>query len=165
MESGRKHDVHHKVPLRAFRDVNGFIQTSLAHRLENLVTLCHTCHRRVETNVRIRSGLAGLAFTLGHLAPFFLMCDRGDIGVHSDPQSPISGGMPTIIIYDQIPAGIGFSRRLYEIHSDLMSAALHSIQSCPCTDGCPSCVGPGGENGAGGKKEAIQILKYLAPSD
>jgi hypothetical protein len=30
-------------------------------------------------------------------------------------------------------------------------------------DGCPSCVGPGGENGAGGKQEALAIIRLLIP--
>ena len=47
-----------------------------ANRLSNLITLCRTCHRRAELAVRMRSGLAGLAFVLGNLAPLFLMCDN-----------------------------------------------------------------------------------------
>ncbi len=129
--------------------------------LENLVTVCPECHRRVETAVRVRSGLAGLAFVLGNLAPFFLMCDPSDLGVHSDPQSPLADGQPAVILYDQIPAGLGFSQRLYEIHTELIQRAYELVAACPCLDGCPSCVGPGGELGSGGKKEALAILEAL----
>jgi DEAD/DEAH box helicase domain-containing protein len=154
-EQGRSHEVHHKIPFRTFPS---FEQ---ANRLENLVTLCSTCHQRVETVVRVHSGLAGLAFTLIHLAPFFLMCDTGDLGVHADPQSPFADGNPTVLIYDQVPAGIGLSQRLFELHPELIARAHELVSACECTDGCPSCVGPGGESGLGGKREALAILSLL----
>ena len=47
-----------------------------------------------------------------------------------------------------------------ELHDELMARALELVSECSCTDGCPSCVGPGGENGYGGKQEALAILKY-----
>ena len=154
-ENGRTHDVHHKIPFRTFEN------PTEANRLDNLVTLCPACHRRAETAVRVRSGLAGLSFVLGHLAPLFLMCDPSDIMTHADPKSPLGDGQPTVIIYERIPAGIGFSEKLFEIHADLMRAALELVASCPCADGCPSCVGPGGELGSGGKIETEAILKML----
>jgi DEAD/DEAH box helicase domain-containing protein len=111
--------------------------------------------------VRVRSGLAGLGFVLGHLAPFFLMCDGRDLGVHADPQSPLGEGMPAVVIYDQVPAGIGLSQRLFEVHPDLMRRAQELVAACECADGCPSCVGPGGEAGLGGKQETLAILEQL----
>jgi DEAD/DEAH box helicase domain-containing protein len=154
-EQGRAHDVHHKIPFRTFLS---YLQ---ANQLDNLITLCHACHRAAETAVRIRSGLAGLSFVLGHLAPFFLMCDVGDLGVHADPQSALAEGRPTVVIYDQVPAGIGFSQRLFELHDELIQRAHELVAACECTDGCPSCVGPGGENGSGGKRETLAILEDL----
>jgi DEAD/DEAH box helicase domain-containing protein len=133
-----------------------------ANRLENLTTLCHSCHRAVEQNVRIRSGLAGLGFTLGNLAPLFLMCDSGDLGTHIEPVENKTFGQPTVVLYDSIPAGIGFSQKLFEMHDELITRALELVSECPCADGCPSCVGPGGENGVGGKQEALAILRELA---
>jgi len=35
------------------------------------------------------------------------------------------------------------------------------VSQCECEDGCPSCVGPGGENGYGGKAETLAILNDL----
>lgn len=155
VESGRQHDVHHKVPLRAF--------TSLAeaNRLDNLTTLCPSCHHKVEQNVRMRSGLSGLAYVLGNLAPLFLMCDAGDLGTHVEPVENKNFGQPTVVLYDHVPAGIGFSEKLFEMHEELIARALELVSQCPCADGCPSCVGPGGENGYGGKPEALEILKEL----
>jgi DEAD/DEAH box helicase domain-containing protein len=155
-EQGRAHHVHHKTPFRAFAN------PELANHLPNLVTLCPSCHRQAELSVRIRSGLSGVAYTLGNLAPLFLMCDPLDIGMNADPHASYADAKPAIVIYDQVPAGIGFSERLFELHAELVRSALELVQACPCADGCPSCVGPGGENGSGGKSEAIALLKALS---
>ena len=68
-----------------------------ANRLENLTTLCPSCHHKVEQNVRMRSGLSGLAYVLGNLAPLFLMCDSGDLGTHVEPVENKTFGQPTIV--------------------------------------------------------------------
>jgi len=154
-ENGRQHDVHHKVPFRQFPSA---VQ---ANRLDNLVTLCSNCHRKAEQNVRMRSGLAGLGYVLSQLAPLYLMCDPGDLGLNIDASGSVFGA-PSIVLYDEVPAGIGFSQKLFEIHDDLMERALELVNECPCEDGCPSCVGPAGENGIGGKQETIEILKELS---
>ena len=161
VETNRQHDVHHKVPFRAFKARDGSPDPSQANRLENLTTLCPSCHHQVEQNVRMKSGLSGLAYVLGNLAPLFLMCDASDLGTHVEPVENKTFGQSTIVLYDAIPAGIGFSQKLFEMHDELMSRALELVGECPCPDGCPSCVGPGGENGYGGKQEALEILKEL----
>lgn len=167
-ETDRTHDVHHKTPFRLFASAEQ------ANRLENLVTLCSACHRRAEAAVRVRSGLAGLAYVLGHLAPFLLMCDINDLGVHADPQSPLADGRPAIVVYDQAPGGVGLSSRLYDLHENLLRQAAELVGACACADGCPSCVGPGGvglassqsspESGYGGKKETLALLEALTTS-
>jgi DEAD/DEAH box helicase domain-containing protein len=154
-ETDRAHDVHHITPFRQF---NSPLQ---ANELSNLITLCPSCHRRAETAVRIRSGLSGLAHVLIQISPIFLMCDARDLGVYSDPQSPIAAGNPAIVLYERIPAGIGFSQRLFEIHTDLIGNSYHLVNTCQCVDGCPSCVGPAGENGLGGKQETLALIELL----
>ncbi len=116
----RQHDVHHKIPFRSFlprsatasrQDVAGQSQETLqsamekANRLENLTTLCNSCHRKVEQNVRIRSGLAGLGFVLGNLAPLFLMCDPRDLGALTDPAWKPANGLPTVCPLRPCPGG------------------------------------------------------------
>ena len=155
VEESRQHDVHHKIPFRNFSNRDD------ANRLDNLVTLCPSCHRQAEQNVRMRSGLAGLASLLGHLAPLYLMTDNRDLGVFADPAWAAADGMPSVVLYDQVPAGIGFSQKLFEMQGTLLASALQLVQECGCKDGCPSCVGPGGENGSGGKRETIAILEEL----
>jgi DEAD/DEAH box helicase domain-containing protein len=154
-ESGRAHHVHHKIPFRAF-------STAVeANKLTNLITLCPRCHRRAELAVRVRSGLAGLGHVIYHLAPLFLMCDIADLGLHTDPKSPMSGGMPVAVLYERFAAGLGFSQHLVQVHSELIKAAYELVATCPCDGGCPSCVGPGGEGYNGGKREALEILNAL----
>ena len=65
------------------------------------------------------------------------------------------------MLYDSVPAGIGFSEKLFELHDELIVRAFELVRECACEDGCPSCVGPGGENGFGSKLEALAILKEL----
>ena len=86
----------------------------------------------------------------------------GDTGaVKAFAQAAEDLGYDHIVIYDHVPAGIGFSQKLFEIHDELIGRALELVSECPCEDGCPSCVGPGGENAVGGKQETLAILKEL----
>jgi DEAD/DEAH box helicase domain-containing protein len=132
-----------------------------ANRLENLITLCPTCHQRAELSIRIRSGLSGLQYILNQLAPLFIMCDSSDLGSTTEPQSKLGNGAPTVIIYDQVPAGIGLSDSIYDIHDQLMVAAKELILKCGCKEGCPACVGPSSEKIPSGKKETLAILDHL----
>ncbi len=155
-----QHDVHHRVPFRVFNYIPGLNRNDrLANRLENLVLLCRRCHYRLEAGVRARTGMDGVAYALGNLAPLHLMCDRRDIDVaiirqqyegeplsHRPPapSPPMQKELtaPRIYIYERIPAGIGFSAQLYERHDELMAGAADLIRGCACRYGCPACVGP-----------------------
>jgi DEAD/DEAH box helicase domain-containing protein len=134
-----------------------------------------------------RDGVVGLANTLKTVAMLFLMCDGSDIAValsdNSQGTASVERGFkrlgpggrpvpaepqgldyePNIFLYDNYPGGIGFSQPLYELHSKLISESRILIESCPCHDGCPSCVGPVGEVGSRGKEMALAILERLAP--
>jgi len=162
---GKQHAVHHKVPFRLFLHNRGATSPEAvrekANDPGNLTTLCAECHQKVEANIRMRSGLAGLAYALGNLAPLSLMCDPGDLGTHIEPVKSGTFPEPTVVLYDLVPAGIGFSQKLFEMHADLLARALELVSECACEDGCPSCVGPGGENGMGGKMETLAILRAV----
>jgi DEAD/DEAH box helicase domain-containing protein len=106
----------------------------------------------------LESGLVGVANVLGNVAPLFLMCDPGDVGVKPEVRSPHTKEA-TIFIYDRVPAGIGFAEKLYRVHDQLLEAAEELIKDCPCTTGCPSCVGPEDEIGARGKRNALRLLE------
>jgi DEAD/DEAH box helicase domain-containing protein len=145
---GKQHDVHHKVPFRAFTaDATrreGLPATQawqIANRLANLVTLCPACHRRAEATIRTRSGLSGLAALIIGVAPLFLMCDPGDLGVQVEPQDAVSG-RPTITVYEQTPGGVGYAEQVCRSLRAILIAARELVMRCPCQRGCPACVGP-----------------------
>ena len=143
------------MPFRAFSDIEQ------ANQLNNLITLCPNCHQRAEQAVRIRSGLSGLGYVISHLAPMFLMCDEKDLGSFSDPQAKLADMQPSVVIYDQFPGGIGLSDSLFKHDEELINNAFDLIKQCACNDGCPSCVGPAGENGFGGKESTLAIIDLL----
>ena len=147
--------VHHLQPLR------NFTNTETANQLQNLITLCPVCHQLAEVGVRVRSGMAGFSYILHSLAPLLLMCDGEDIDVHYDPNTTLGGGQPTVVLFDNIPGALGLSETLFDLHQDFIQQAYETVSSCECEDGCPSCVGPIGEEGSGGKEETLAILKAL----
>jgi DEAD/DEAH box helicase domain-containing protein len=69
---------------------------------------------------------------------------------------------PNVFVYDAYPGGIGLSEPLYRLHDRLLAESRRLIASCPCDDGCPSCVGPVGEVGSRGKEVALAILDAVA---
>ncbi len=165
---GRAHDVHHVVPFRTFGYVRGQNDRYLeANQLENLVTLCTSCHRRVEVDQMVRGTLSGTAHVIRHLAPLYLMSDPRDIGVISEvrgtssPSASPFNRQPTITVYDNAPGGLGFSESLYELHDMLLSAAREVVKDCHCQRGCPSCVGPVAEVGEDAKANCLRLLDLL----
>ena len=158
---GRQHDVHHLTPFRAFGYVPGVNDLyKLANRLENLITLCPACHRRAERARGARGALSGLAYLLRSLAPLHLMCDPGDLGSTVQARAPDTG-LPTVTLYDRAPGGAGLSARLYELHGELLGAALDVVRRCPCADGCPGCVGPVGDAEPGTKALTLRLLEAI----
>jgi DEAD/DEAH box helicase domain-containing protein len=155
VEQDQAHHVHHKIPFKTF------ISYEQANQLDNLVTLCPSCHRRAELVIKMRSGLAGLSYVMQQISPLFLMCDSNDLGVYFDSQAPLGDKQPTVAIYDQIPGGIGLSEEAYRIHDELVKQSLELVRNCECQEGCPACVGAAGENGVGGKQETLAILEEL----
>lgn len=161
----RAHDVHHIEPFRTFGYVRGENDRYLeANRLENLVSLCRSCHRRVEVDRMVRGTLSALAYVLRHLAPLYLMCDPRDIGVVSEVKSPLTR-QPTITIYDNAPGGLGFSEGLYELHGTLLMAARDLVRACRCRRGCPSCIGPVAEVGEDAKANCLRLLDLLLEAE
>jgi len=130
------------------------------------------------------NGLFGLAYLLHHVSPLFMMCDLHDVGVSigdnstgksvpprdipvkitRDEEQPDFTDVefePNIFIYDNFPGGIGLSPSLFELEKELLRQCLKTITSCPCQEGCPSCVGPTRESGQKSKQVALEILNNL----
>ncbi len=157
---GRQHDVHHLRPFREFGYVRGVNDNDqIANALDNLITLCPTCHHRAETARGVRTSLGGLAHALGNLAPLYLMCDPRDLGVVAEQRASFSG-LPTATLYERVPAGIGFAPTLYELHPELLIAARDLIAACPCDGGCPACIGPGASS-VEAKQQTLKLLNVL----
>jgi len=89
------------------------------------------------------------------------MCDHSDIGYFYEPNSKNNANLPAVFIYDQYPGGIGLSAKIFNIFDQILFTANQVISQCDCQDGCPSCVGPAGENGLGGKPFTQAILNEL----
>ncbi len=158
---GRSHDVHHIRPFRDFGYIPGENHADRqANHIDNLITLCPACHHRAESARGARSALGGLRYTLGNIAPLYLMCDPRDLGTLGETRSKHTKS-PTITIYDRIPEGLGLSERLYARHYELLAAALDLVRSCRCEDGCPACVGPLGPGGSEVKQLTAQLLEAL----
>ncbi|MCP4416308.1 MAG: DEAD/DEAH box helicase [Chloroflexi bacterium] len=161
VRSGRSLHVHHLRPFRDFNYIPGQNEHyKEANKIENLITLCPSCHKQAEAGQQARSALGGLAYVLRNLAPLYLMCDPGDIQLVAESRSPLTKA-PTIVIYESVAAGVGFSQRLFELHDELLTAALELVTDCRCRDGCPACVGPPGEIGPDTKGVTQQLLKML----
>jgi DEAD/DEAH box helicase domain-containing protein len=112
------------------------------------------------TRDALQAGMVGLGNLLSQLAPLYLMCDPRDIGVVPQVKNPFTG-LCTIFLYETTPGGIGFSRKLYDMHIALLEAATEVIRACGCDNGCPSCVGPAMEIGPEGKGHTISLLSGL----
>jgi len=154
--------VHHKRPFREFGYIPGQNDYYLeANQPDNLVTLCPSCHRQAEAGQQARSALGGLGYVLRNLAPLYLMCDPHDIEVVAESRSPITQA-PTVVVYERVAAGVGFSQRLFELHDELLLAALELVSDCRCRDGCPACVGPPGEIGPDTKAVTRRLLVLLS---
>jgi len=157
----RQHDVHHLRPFREFGYVPGFNEAYLeANRVENLTTLCSSCHHAVEAATGTRSALGGLSHALHNIATLFLMCSANDIGVVAEQRSTHTKN-PTITVYDRAPGGLGFSLKLYEIYTELLTATRDLVKGCPCKEGCPACVGPLGETGHETKQRTLALIEAM----
>ena len=154
----QEHDVHHLRPFRAFGYVPGANDNYLAaNALSNLVTLCRACHWRADGAQAVGGSLGGLANALANVAPLFLMCDPRDIGVVAELRSSHTG-CATITVYDQVPAGIGLSQRLFSLQDEVLRAAGELVAGCSCEGGCPACVGPILDPGRNVKQQVLCLV-------
>jgi len=113
----------------------------------------------------IQNGMLGVSNILANAAPVYLMCDPRDIRVVGQIKSTFNK-RPTVFVYDNYPGGVGFSEKLFELHTELFDTARKMISQCQCESGCPSCVGPLNEfAGSGNPKEiTLKLLELAARS-
>ena len=106
----------------------------------------------------LKGAMVGLAHLLRGIVPAYLMCAPQDISVVYHVRDPFTG-KPTIYLYDSVPGGIGLSDKVYEMDREFLMHARETLLSCPCPDGCPSCVGVAA--GSGAKFTLLRILNEL----
>ncbi|MFH1277949.1 MAG: DEAD/DEAH box helicase [Candidatus Eisenbacteria bacterium] len=88
--------------------------------------------------LKIAEGLAGVRNLLLVVLPLHSMCDPSNLGGVVESSNL---GRPAVFIYDRFPGGLGLSEKGFDTAAEVLAAALELIRSCPCPDGCPSCVG------------------------
>ncbi len=73
---------------------------------------------------------------------------------------------PTVFLYDNYPGGIGLSAPLYDMRTRVIAGARSMVSACPCSHGCPACIGP--ILGSDERREetakalALEVLSLLA---
>lgn len=120
----------------------------LAYVLGNLTPLHLMCDRS-DLGVYVARGVAIGARSTGARAPGRSHRAGQDVDFYGSPAaaSPPDDGRPVdlrprVYLYERIPAGLGFSALLYELHEQLLAAAHAIVRGCSCARGCPACVGP-----------------------
>jgi len=139
----------------------------LLHALESVATLLLMCDRRdLGTAIGERppapdSGPSDVGAQ--HAAPLHGTIENFTRSRMDDALSPNPKEFfePNLYLYDACPGGIGFSEPLFRTHTLLMQKTRELIASCPCEQGCPSCVGPAGDLVHRAKEAALAILDRL----
>ncbi len=116
------------------------------------------------SNADLQDALHGLGNVLKTIGSVLLLSDPRDLAVAvlDDSAQKKTAFEPDVVLYDNYPGGIGQSDPLYRRRQALIKAALDLALRCPCSAGCPSCVGPHNEIGSRGKEGAIRILEKLS---
>ncbi len=105
-------------------------------------------------------GLAGLARALTGLAPLYLLCDPADLHAVPQVRAPFTQ-LPTIFLWEVHPGGVGLADKAYAAHAELLRALAQRLDGCPCSDGCPACVGPPDPGATANPKRAARVLLGL----
>jgi DEAD/DEAH box helicase domain-containing protein len=90
------------------------------------------------------AALKGLGTLIRQIAGMFLLCDRADLGIAERVRDP-HFDVPAIFIYDKYPGGTGLAEALSRRIGTLFTTLRQVVTACPCENGCPACVGPGGD--------------------
>lgn len=151
---------------------NGRVIETVPLELDAQVLHTRACWYTVPLDRVISAGVApvqllGAVHAAEHgligMLPRFTICDRWDVGGVSMATHPQTEE-PTIFVYDGYPGGAGIAELAFAAREDHVRATLALIESCPCDDGCPSCVQSpkcGNWNEYLDKSAAIALLRTL----
>jgi len=113
-----------------------------------------TCARVAAGRAAAIDALRGIGLALETVATLALMCDPRDLGATLADKA-------TLFLYEHVPGGTGLAERIWEQRDVLLARALRMIESCPCANGCPACVGPGEPSR---KETATELLRGVVPT-
>ena len=112
------------------------------------------------SNDSLQNGMLGISNLLRIVAPLYLMCSTRDLAISYQVKCPFTD-LPTLIVYDNSPGGIGLSEKAFLMRQLLIAHAAGVVKACGCESGCPSCAGPVNEIGSDGKATAKRLLHAL----
>jgi DEAD/DEAH box helicase domain-containing protein len=115
-----------------------------------------------------------------HVAAMLLMCDVSDLGHAVTPAHPGAWGMalgsmrapgaqeildagasPYLVLYDRTPGGAGLASAGHGLGAALFARASAVVESCGCTDGCPTCMGPRAESSESYGLDRVAVGRVL----
>jgi len=127
-------------------------------------TIPEDIRKRVkDKGLNFDGGLHGTEHAMIGIMPFYVMCERWDIGGVSYVNHPDTME-PTIFIYDGFEGGIGLTEKAFDLTTDIIKMTYELVRDCRCEDGCPACIySPrcGNDNKPLDKKAARIILEEL----
>ena len=115
------------------------------------------------------SGLRAVGYGTRMILPLFMTCDTLDF---SHTVGSANSPWHTTFVYERCPHGLGFTEKAYEHLGEILPKVYENVKTCPCTDGCPCCVGKPlrqyatwnverGEASVPSKQAAMMILEGL----
>ena len=133
------------------------------HTTATWITVAETLIAKFELGrERIVDALRGVGNALHTVAMLRVMCTRGDLGLVVD--EPEDTG-PRLYLYDNVPGGVGFAERIQQIAEVVLAGAYDLIARCPCSEGCPSCVGAQKLPDRHSKTLPLRLIKGLLGED
>lgn len=127
------------------------------------------------SRAHVVEALRGVGLALETVSSFALMCEPQDINRTLGNGQDAEGAFPsrsreqrgdhapTLFLFDAQPGGVGLARRIYHRAPELLRRAAELIESCPCEEGCPGCIGPADSRGER-KRLAIRVARLTCVS-
>ena len=94
------------------------------------------------TREKALAAFHGAGHALHCVAQLAVMAESRDVQRCVDDAHPDGRFHPALYLYDAHPGGLGLSQPLFERRVELVKRARALVAACPCTRGCPACVGP-----------------------
>lgn len=115
----------------------------------------------------LQAGLYSLAGALRLATAIEELCDPSDIEALGLLRHPDTG-LPTLMIYDTVPGGVGIAQAAYARIDQVLRRARQILEECPyCSQhpesrGCPRCVtAQYGDESTINRNVAIALISYL----